>query len=333
MNGGSVRPLVTCLTMTPSISSLLSVELRLLRYVVAVAEELHFTRASMRLHIATPSLSKQIRQLEQALGYALFDRKTRVVALTPAGSAFVTEARRALMYARRAVEAGAAAYAGEERVIRIGCTPLLDAALLPKIRECFVQTMGDTTLLFQSTYSTAQIDQILTGRLDAGLIVLPAAPSDLRIDSIFREHLVAAVPEDWDLAQCPVLGPKEIAAQPIIWFGRLINSFVHQHFVDSCRQVGFTPNIIHEVSTVMEMLESVAAGIGISFVKKSIQARLRPEGIAFCEVVAPGLSLEVGIACRNEGSSGGLLALLHILNQLATGNRDAGRSAIETVSR
>lgn len=311
-------------------SSFLQVlELRLLRYVIAVAEELHFTRASMRLHLATPSLSRQIRQLEQVLGYALFERNTREVVLTPAGAAFVAEARRALMYAQRAVEAGAAANAGNAGVLRIGYTPFLDTALLPQIRESFVRALADATLLFQSTYSTAQMDQILSGRLHAGLVVLPIAPSGLRIEVVLSDRLVVAIPDHSDLAGRGILRAEDIAKQSIIWFGRLTNSHLYQHFVDSCQQAGFTPNIVHEVSTVMEMLDLVSAGAGIGFAKESIRTRLNPEGIAFRELAAPELSIEIGIAYRDGDSSESLLALLQVLAQLSTREQGDGTSTIK----
>jgi len=314
---------------THSASLLLSLELRLLRYAIAVAEELHFTRASARLHVATPSLSKQIRQLEQLLGYALFERKTRQVVLTPAGVAFVTEARRSLVYAQRAIEAGAAANAHNAGVVRIGYTPLLDTALLPQIRESFTRAMAGATLLFQSTYSTAQIDQILSGRLCAGLVVLPIAPGELRTSSVFRERLMAAVPAKLNVAMHATVGPEDIAAQPIIWFGKLTNPILYQHFVESCQRAGFTPNITQEVSTVMEMLDLVSVGAGIGFAKESMKTRLHLEGIVFRELAPPELSVEIGIAYRDGDSSTSLRVLRHVLSQLSTHHQDDGRSAVK----
>lgn len=294
-----------------------SVELRLLRYVIAVAEELHFTRASQRLHLATPSLSRQIRQLEQLLGYDLFERRTRAVALTPAGTAFLAEARQAVLHTQRAVEAGAAASVCDVDIVRLGHTPLLDATLLPKIRHSFAQFADHLTLHFQSTYSMAQIDQILSGRLHAGLVVLPVAPSEVRTESVFRDRLIAAIPEDSDLAALQVLTPGDIEKRPIVWFGRSTNVHLYEHLVESCRQAGFTPHIAHEVSTVMEMLEAVSAGLGISFVKDSVRTRLHPEGVAFRELTAPDLAIDIGVAYRNEDCSPHLPALLRALTQVS----------------
>lgn len=315
--------------MTHSTSPLFGLELRLLRYVIAVAEELHFTRASMRLHLATPSLSKQIRQLEQSLGYALFERRTREVVLTPAGAAFVSEARRALVHAQRAVEAGAAANTRNAGVVQIGYTPLLDTALLPQIRESFTQAIADATLLFQSTYSTAQMDQILSGRLQAGLVVLPIAPGELRTSSVFHERLIAAVPEKSGVATHTAIHAEDLAEQPIIWFGKLTNPILYQYFVESCHRAGFTPSIIQEVSTVMEMLDLVSVGAGIGFAKESLKARLHMEGIAFRELAAPELSVEIGVAYRDGDSSESLLALLHVLAQLSTHQHGDAPSAVK----
>lgn len=293
-----------------------SLDLRLLRYAVAVAQELHFTRASEHLHLATPSLSRQIRQLEQVLGYPLFERKTRTVALTPAGVAFVAEARRALMHAQRAIEAGLAASVGETNVIRVGYTPLLCAAFLQRIREAFAQSTSDTPVLFQSTYSTSQIDQILCGRLDVGLVVLPVAEGELRVERIFRCRLVAAIPESSDLAKKAVMGPEEMAGQPLIWFGERTNPQLYRHLLECCQQAGFMPNIAHEVTTVMEILDLVAAGMGIGFVKDSVPSHIRPEGIVFREIAAPEFAVDIGVAYVDEDCSEGLLAFLDVLKQL-----------------
>jgi len=316
--------------MTSRISVLPNVELRLLRYVIAVAEELHFTRASERLHLATPSLSRQIRQLENVLGYALFERTTRAIALTPAGVAFVSEARRALAYTQRAIDAGAAAANdGGTNVVRVGYTPLIDTCQLQSIRELFIKAGNDATLVFQIAYSSAQVEQISSGYLDFGFVVLPIVSSVLRTAPLFRDRLVAAVPEGSALAAYQVLNAEHIAEEPVVWFGRLINSNLYQRFIESCRYAGFTPRVVREVSTVLEMLETVAAGAGVGFVKDTVPSRFRPEGIVFRELAAPGLSLEIGVVYRDEDCSEGLIALLQVLKHLSTSHHGDGPSAVK----
>jgi DNA-binding transcriptional LysR family regulator len=308
--------------MSLPIPDLPKVELRLLRYVIAVAEELHFTRASIRLHLATPSLSRQIRQLEETLGYALFERKTRSVALTRAGTAFVVEARRALAYAQRAVEAGAVANTTTTEVIRIGYTPLLDATLLRQIRDVLTREVDSINVQFQSSYSSVQIDQVSTGHLDAGLVVLPIEQGDLQITELFSDPLIAAIPEGSALATAPMPSIEDFAKQPIVWFSNCTNPHLHRHFVTMCQEAGFTPHITQEVSTVIEMLDLVSAGIGIGFVKSSLPRRLHPEGIAFRSIDPLSLSLDIGIAYSGDSLTDGLRSLLAILLHISHSDRD-----------
>src|ERR1700689_433256 len=133
------------------------VELRLLRYVIAVAEELHFGRAAKRLHLSPPALSKQIKDLERDLGYALFERRTREVLLTPAGSAFVVEARQVLVRLERAVECGYAASRGDTGVLSIGYSPWFRPSLLLGLQAKFAERVPGTRLALYSAYSTTQI--------------------------------------------------------------------------------------------------------------------------------------------------------------------------------
>ncbi|MCZ2075489.1 MAG: LysR family transcriptional regulator, partial [Bryobacterales bacterium] len=257
--------------MSTQTSSTTCVELRLLRYAIAVAEDLHFTRASEKLHLATPSLSKQIRQLEQILGYALFERRTREVRLTPAGAAFVVEARQALAHVERAVARGAAASRGDADALPIGYTPLIDGVRLTQIWDLYAAANSSVPLQFHSTYTLPQIDRILNGHLRAGLVVLPLASEELRIESIFRNRLVAAVPENSALAKQTPIHPHQLAGERLIWFGKTTNPYLYNHLREWCQQAAFMPNIAYEVSTVGEILDLVAAGFGVSFVKASLQ--------------------------------------------------------------
>jgi DNA-binding transcriptional LysR family regulator len=320
--------------MTPFTSVLQNIELRLFRYAIAVAEELHFTRASSRLHLATPSLSRQIRQLEETLGYQLFERTTRAIALTPAGVAFVAEARRVLAYAQRAVDAGAIAAANDDTtdVVRVGYTPLMDGCQVRHIRELLSQADRSATIVFQSSFSLTQVDQILSGYLDAGFVVLPIAPGTLRTALVFRDRLVAAVPDKSKLAAHAVLSASQFSGQPVVWFGRLANPHLYQHLVESCRQAGFTPSIIHEVSTITEMLEVVARGDAVGFVKGSVQSQFRPQGVTFREVVRPELTLDIGFAYDDKHHGEKIGTFVDLLQQLRADGSACGPSAINRIA-
>jgi DNA-binding transcriptional LysR family regulator len=292
------------------------IELRLLRYAVAIADDLHFTRASHRLHISTPSLSRQIRQLEGLLGYALFQRRTREVVLTPAGAAFVAEAREAIAHVQRAVESGAVAACKAAGLLCVGYTPLLDTAILPKIRDNYARLAGNAKLHFESAYSTAQVALILNGRLQAGIIILPAPGSELHVQCFLRDHLVAAVPENSSFARTAVLAPEDLNGEPTVWFGRATNPHLYADFSLRCQQVGFMPRIVHEVCTVTEILDCVAAGYGIGFVPASVETRLSEKGVVFREISSP-LLVCIGVAFRNDNRSDTLHLFLRALHPLS----------------
>lgn len=294
-----------------------SVELRHLRYAIAVAEDLHFTRASEKLHLATPSLSKQIRQLEQVVGYALFERRTREVRLTPAGAVFVAEARQALAHVERAVACGAAASRGDSGVLSVGYTPLLDGARLILIRDRYAKANSGVPLQFHSSYTVPQIDHILNGYLRAGLVVLPLESEELRIASIFRDRLIAAVPADSALATQASIHPHQLASERLIWFGKATNPYLDDHLRKWCRRAAFIPNFAYEITTAEEVLDLVASGFGVSFVKASLQNCLHRQGVVFRELTPPDLFLDIGVAYRHHDPSRALQILLRVLSELS----------------
>ena len=157
------------------------VELRLLRYVIAVAEELHFGRAAKCLNLSAPALSKQIKDLEGVLGYLLFERKTREVVLTAAGMAFIAEARQALVHVERAMECSYAASRGDTGVLSIGYSPWFRPSLLVALQSAFAGRAPGTRLLLHSAYSTTQIELLLKGTLQVGIIELRGPGSALRL--------------------------------------------------------------------------------------------------------------------------------------------------------
>lgn len=292
----------------------LYVELRHLRYVIAVADELHFTRAANRLHLAPPSLSKQIKQLEAVLGYALFERKTREVLLTPAGAAFVTEARQALVYAERAAECGAAVSRGDSGVISVGYTTAwIESSVLTVLRAAFSDKMPGTILTFHSACTVNQIDLLLKGSLQAGLVVLPADSDGLRTHRIWREPLALALPEDHRLTAQAEIEITDLIEEPMLWLARPVNPRLHDHLLTACQKLGFVPRIVHGVKTPTEAIDWVAAGAGIALVRASTGERLQHKGVAFRRLAAPGLTIETGVAYRGDNRSEALKALVQLL--------------------
>jgi DNA-binding transcriptional LysR family regulator len=291
------------------------VELRLLRYVIAVAEELHFGRAAKRLHLSAPALSKQIKDLERDLGYALFDRRTREVLLTPAGTAFVGDARQALVWVERAVQCGYAASRRDAGELLIGYSPWFRPSLLVALQTAFGERRPNAKLAFHSGYSSTQIELLLKGTLQAGLIELPVSTEGLTTHCVWREELILAVPENHPLAKRSEIDRLDLATEPIIWVAKTLNLALHKYLLESCQRSGYMPRIVHEVNTVSELFDLVAFGAGIGFVKRSVGERSRESGVVFRELRRPRLSIETGIAYRADNESEVLRVLVQLLRE------------------
>src|SRR5215469_17362911 len=172
------------------------VELRLYRYAVALAEELSFTHAAVRLHVSQPTLSAQIRGLEEELGVKLFDRAKggQKVSLTAAGEAFAEEARLTLFHAERAVEGARAAKGQHKGPWSIAYSPLVDLRLLPKIRQFLSLAHPTAEVQLVSAYTSEQADGLMRGKLHAGLAILPVRELGLGSEGLYREPLVLSLP-------------------------------------------------------------------------------------------------------------------------------------------
>ena len=212
---------------------ILIMELRHLRYFIAVAEELHFGRAAARLHMAQPPLSQQIRALEDELGARLLERSSRSVRLTPAGAAYLAEARGVLSRVEAAGRVARRIHLGEEGEITVGyMNPVMDAVLCRALAELRLARPGVVPLL-RELPTPAQLDELRAGRLDVAFVRLMRGEAgshgddrrgqDLRgleIRLVAREPYVLALPEGHPLAALDVVPLREVAAQPLILFPR-----------------------------------------------------------------------------------------------------------------
>src|SRR5215475_15690071 len=169
-------------------------EFRHLRSFVAVAEELHFGRAAARVHIVQPALSRQIRALEDEIGIRLFERDRRRMALTPAGTAFLDEARSLLEHADRAVEAARRADRGELGSLRIAYVPAMVSTGLPEIVRSFRQRYPGVDVRLQEMTPATQVEALLGERVDVGFVRGPIHEPALAAETVLEEPLVAALP-------------------------------------------------------------------------------------------------------------------------------------------
>ena len=275
-------------------------ELRHLRYFVAVAEELHFGRAAERLHTAQPPLSRQIRDLERELDTPLFERGARGVVLTAAGRAFLPEARLTLAQAERAQRTAERAARGEIGRLRVGFVETVsDSGVLPEVLGFFRLHLPDIGLSLFEMDSLQQAEAFRDGRIDLG--ILHGAPTDverwLRAERVYAEPLVAAVPESHPLAARPGASLGDFAGEPFLLFPRHVGPSMYDDIVARCRAAGFSPRVVQEVAGWHTLAGLVSAGVGVSFVPRSL-GKLRRPGVAYRPVRDLGVEMEISAAWK-----------------------------------
>jgi len=261
------------------------VELRHLRYFVAVGEEEHFGRAAERLHVVQPALTRQVRQLEEELGCALFERLKWGVRLTEAGKSFLEEARRLLSDLRRGVDRTRLVAEGKVGSLRIGFSETAThGGELPSILRHFSASWPDVRLELVLTTSIAAGDQLHNRKLDAAFVYkLPSNLREFGSHTIRVERFVLALPRAHPLAKRKRVMLRDLREEPFVWYPRSAANFVYDPVLSACYTAGFPLKIVHEVNSPTTMLSLVAGGIGLSFVIESAE-RTKPNGVVLRDV-------------------------------------------------
>lgn len=278
------------------------VEFRQLRYVVAVAEELHFTRAAERLYVTQSALTRQIAQLESNLGVRLFERDTRHVELTAAGRVFVEEARRILESAHRAVALAQGSDRQDHGEIRISYSPLVDLQVAGDLRKALASSNPTLQPMFSGCSLEMQTAGILDGTCLAGLAVLPAMDSALSAQVLLTQRLMAVLPTGHKMARKRQLELRELASDAIVWVPHALHPSIHERFMEWCRTAGYHPTVAQEAAGLTERLQFVADGVGISFVGESVR-RMSFPGVAFRPITRPPSFVETGLVYRSDSKS------------------------------
>jgi DNA-binding transcriptional LysR family regulator len=252
-------------------------DLRRIRYFVVLAETLHFGRAALRLNIAQPPLSHQIRALENELGAQLFERNNRRVELTAAGKALLPEARALLAQAERAGVVTARAQLGEIGELRVGFTSSAAfSAVMPQLIFDYRQRFPDVHLQLQLLTSQEQLKAVLERRLDVAFVrsaKRPELPSTLRAISLFEDPLMIALPPHHPLAaRRGALSVNALADEEFVMYRRDSGTGVYDQIMTLCRQAGFSPRLAQEATEVPTIIGLVAAGLGIAFVPASLNS-------------------------------------------------------------
>ncbi|WP_405590076.1 LysR family transcriptional regulator [Streptomyces sp. NBC_01190] len=234
-------------------------EIRQLQYFVAVAEELHFSRAADRLHIGQPAVSQQVRRLERELGVELFDRSGRTVRLTPVGRALLDDARAVLGSVHAFIAKAGRLAAREEGIFRLGISSALGQRL-----DYFLDALSEkkSGILFEFRTAGAQVrlDEVRAGRLDAAFVRGIGAAPGLRLLPLWCDPLVAVLPAAHPLARRSTLDLRDLADVPLRIMGRSQNQVLFDSVTSACRRAGFEPVIGPQFNGLQEMLAGIGAG-------------------------------------------------------------------------
>jgi len=274
-------------------------ELRHLRYFVAVAEELHFGRAAARLNVAQPALSQQIKQLERELGALLLARTKRRVALTEPGRLFLTEARRTLAQAALAVEVARGAEAGEVGRLRIG---YVDAALwspLPEVIRAFRERFPRVALTMLERMPTEQPADIRRGDIDLAIGPPPPAGAPVEVTPFTEETGMVALPAAHPLAGREAIAIGDLADAPWLLVPARVPSRLRDLTLRAAAAAGFTPRVAQEARELDTLIALVSAGLGVTLVPASAARFPRP-GVVFRPLAGKALSFRL-VALHQRG--------------------------------
>jgi DNA-binding transcriptional LysR family regulator len=280
----------------------MDIDPRLLRYFVAVAQELHFGRAAAKLHVSQPALSEAIKRLETDLGVLLFVRGSRRVELTEAGQVLLSQAPTILGQLERTVGLVRGTTQRTESHLRIGYSPFVDLTRVWAIRARLNRMAPAATIEFVSGRTTEQVSFLLKGEIAAGVVVGPVDDPALTTEVVLREPFIVGLPQAHPLKRRRKLRLPDVAREKVIWFPRHFHPAFYDSFLAACEARGVRPRIIHEVTTLPECMRLVANAEGITFITRSALA-VPFSNVLFRELHEEGLHVETLLAFRSDHAS------------------------------
>lgn len=301
-------------------------ELRHLRYFVAVAEDLHFGRAAQRLKIAQPPLSQQIQKLERELGVALFTRSRRSVQLTDAGRALLPEAQRILAAALAAADLARRAGAGEVGHLSIGFVSSAMYLMLPKLLRHLHQDAPNVRVTLRDMPTHNVIDGLLHRTLDLGITRGPARDPGLHMIKLSDDPFIGAFPEDHPLAGQGPLDFAAVAPENILIFPRHLRPELYDAVNAVCHRAGFSPTLDEQdVSPHQVILALVAAGRGIALVPESFKSVAYP-GVVYRPFTVPPISMEILLAWHKENEDPAVQRAIRVAKEIYGASTPARKS-------
>jgi DNA-binding transcriptional LysR family regulator len=292
-------------------------ELRHLRYFVAIGEALSFTKAAERLHLAQPSLTRQIKDLEAEIGVRLFDRAGKRISLTQEGESFLLDAKRLLAECAQSVQAVQRLSRGEASQLNIGYVANIYHDLLPATLGAFRKACPRTALNLFDMTPAEQYQALEERKIDLGFICFRprSTGNDLRSTSVGQDIMMVALAEVNPLAKKAKIDLKDL--EPMFFVGMSQKTYPgsNEWLIDACHEAGFTPRILQEADREPAVISFVAAGLGVALLPEQIK-RLPHEGVIFLPL-RRRLSADSWAVWNVKNASGCLKQYLHIVKELS----------------
>ena len=274
----------------------MSLSIDALKSFVVLAEDLHFGRAALRLHVSQPALTKQIKRLEAEIGGRLFERTTGRVQLTPAGDALkdrsrvlVTEAAAVEAFAKRAIQ-------GNLERLRIGFGIAAIGDLLPRAVIAFRKAYPGISLEMQDLGSRNQLEAVLDGSLDVGFVRMPISNPRLESTVVLREQMLMAVPA---VRFKQPVNLRSLKDEPFVLIARSTSETFQSHALSLCLAAGLTANVVQEAKELFTVVNLVRAGLGVSLVPGTVR-KMRVPGVRFYPVKSASASWNIGLIWRKD---------------------------------
>jgi DNA-binding transcriptional LysR family regulator len=280
-------------------------ELRHLRYFVAVGDEQHYGRAALRLRVVQPALSRQIQDLEEEVGFKLFERLPRGVKLSPAGKLFLEDARRILQDVNEAAARAARVARGQSGTLRVGFSENASwRGVVPESLRRFREIQPDAELQLQPLPSLEQLEAIRSDRLDAGFVLdMPKADPELERLRVAIQRIELAVPTGHPLTKLKELRLRDLTDASFVWFPRRASPALYDRLMRECFRGGLkSPRIVQDGLNEATILSLVATGLGVGWVLGTARWRC-PKSVVITSVVDLNVPLLLALAWRKDNKS------------------------------
>jgi DNA-binding transcriptional LysR family regulator len=296
-----------------------NIELRHLRYFLAVAEELNFGRAAQRLNITQPSLSRQIQNLEKQLDIILFERNQRQIQLTASGQIFLVEVEQILARFDQGIRVAKRASRGEIGRLTVGFQGSSVYDIIPISIKLFRDAFPKVEIIMQHMTTSEQVMAMVENNLDVGFVIPPIADADLEVEILLQEPVVLALPENHPLAIQAEISITALAEEPLVLASHDRGCGLHEQIFDIYQKAGLRPNVVCAAREMQVMLGFVAAGIGIALLPSHVK-NFHRTNVVYRVLIPEAPIAGLAIAWKSKNISPVLSAFLEIVRNSSKEN-------------